>query len=151
MQRNILTALPLIFVALCACDGRELPHGDTVPRERQTQATEIVWGLVLGLDKALELPPEVRWIEGEDLDCEGDPTRFAWGEPGWCYGGWFTSEDWAARVAVLPGQTFSDTPFAHELCHAWEFLQTGDGANHEGKCFTERLALANEALRAYGL
>lgn len=146
--------LVLLLLLLSACNTG---YG-TQPN--QAEATRVVWVQTYGVTG--HPPPAVQWIEGPQLDCY---DNMGWYEAGagdggapLCVAGLFFNNDWFAQVAWPAGnETFSTTAFAHELCHAFSWLQSG-GTNadptHIGPCFQPNggyVQVANEALEAEGL
>lgn len=126
------TSWILPFVLLAGCLG--CGSYDALPR--QNEATTIVWALTY--EKLDGDPPSVQWITQKDLNCGPDHLgvnhaffRGRWygdvGHGDHCVGG-VTWPDWhLSQVALADGDTFSTSPFAHELFHQYLSDIGGDG------------------------
>ena len=120
----------------------------------QEEATRIVWEKVFGNASGEDL--QVYWVEGDGLTCGpyGLVTSFEYDEG--CFSGLAFHTKGVVWVAWSKyHQKFSDTAFAHELCHIHSYYNLdddGDG-DHNGPCFEDDgLAYrANEALRLVDL
>lgn len=115
--------------------------------------------------------PEVRWHEGDELNCgcgwlrdyrlKDDGTcRYGMATGGRCVACLRGSADFdlnEIEAAWCPGvqKYYHQTSLAHEHCHYFELWTTGDGdSDHLGRCFmpmTGWVAQVNRSLEAAGL
>lgn len=133
-----------IFLLLLAAGCGRPWVGDETPRAGQAAAVTIVWSGSYGMPG--DAPP-ILWRTEHGCD-----DMAAWLEDGSCVAGIFVENH--VEVAADVGTPFSDTSFAHELCHAFKQATTGDSdTQHLSDCFGPhgRSLAAQSALRAAGL
>lgn len=121
---HVMRTLFASAVLLVSC-----AHGTVLHRERQEQATWLVWHTVYGRE---DMPPAVRWVEGDELSCSladgaaGFPTLTG------CKSGW-TMSRYEVSVAWWPGSTYGDTSLAHEYWHALQLREGTADPLHLGQ------------------
>ena len=156
---RLVIALALLVSGCSGCTG--YPNAFF-----QEEATELVWHGVYS-QSAWSQPPQIEWIEPEDLDCGlGEdgvyrgfyrrivPIERAIGITSQCVAGVFWSDTYTAQVAHPKDFTFPTSSFAHELCHADVWRKTGSGdPTHMGICFTTNglVDSANQVLKDAGI
>lgn len=121
-------------------------------KENQDKAETIVWRS-FGSDT--RVAPIVEWKEGKELDCPTGRSFYGWTQNKqgvWvrlCLLGQYVSVMHIAFVAIRVGDKFSDTAFAHELCHA--YFRDSDHTVCNETDANGPIRRANEALRKEGL
>lgn len=154
-----------LMVAFVGC-GYHIPiagegwSGQTNPQPGQTIAAHIVWNETYGDADGTE--PPILWhfndnctdSRGSYGPQNGTPGAFKDIHSGTCEYGQFETSGWVdttefdatLRIDIEWHGTFSaNQDFAHELCHAWDLFNGGDGdPDHTSKCFvgTDGLPLA---------
>lgn len=138
------TVLLVLLVVGC---GDDWQAGDPTPKPRQDEAVDIVWRQVYGLAGS---PPAIRWTDD-------------YVEGRYCGGKTYADE---GGIIVQWAGSFSESVFAHELCHARQRVVTGDvDHDHRSACFRDAAGtfdtwggvpgtlswVANDALVAQGL
>jgi hypothetical protein len=137
----------------------------TDPMPGQDDATMIVWKWTYGDRATYSAPPVVAWRSGDQ--CTDDDGKH-WNGSFWCpahkhcCNGYYDVQSAVAYVETWQDQKLSESSLAHELCHAWRFIEgdgTGDGA-HSSICFLGSSGApvegslvfeANRRLKAVGL
>lgn len=121
----------------------------------QDEAESVVWCQTYHAHR-FHVPP-ITWVR--NLPCAQGHGFYTTVTPGGastgsCVGGYYWDVYDFAFVALPPGETFSETAYAHELLHAYERYTTGNlDPNHTGPDWQPGglLERANEALAAVGL
>lgn len=109
----ILSSLMLVS---CVSSSEE-PWPEVSRGEGELEARRIVWQDHLQMDD--KIPPEVFWSTGL---CPGHPfphTAVVIDEM--CYAGYFRPDMW--RIDVAWEEEISDSAYAHEFIHAWQWLR----------------------------
>lgn len=125
-----VAVLAAVLLGGCAGDFK----GRLYEKPGQATAGKLVWNDVLGM--AGDVPFEVLWVEGDDLDC---PDKRTWRtEDGTCADGQLNWKPRVMQVAWVPGATFAGSAWSHELGHGADHTTGGSGdAEHRGKMFCD--------------
>jgi hypothetical protein len=105
----------------------------------QEDAVMIVWKWTYGDGATSAAPPPVVWRSGDECtDDDGKHWNGSFYCPAHkhCCNGYYNVQSAVAYIETW-GQPLSETSLAHELCHAWRFVEgdsTADGA-HGSICF----------------
>ena len=132
-MKNVVWATSLaLFLASCAL-------------VRPAAPLEIVWNQTY---QATCSPPPIKWDAGaECTDATGTfPDAFEY--KGSCYWGLFWPTTYTAEV-VWRG-SYSQSAFAHELLHAWQWCRGVIDYEHAGPEWKTLLPAANENLEVLG-
>jgi hypothetical protein len=139
----------VFLVAGCA-------QAPSAPLARQAEAIDLVWRGTYGM--APHDQPAIAWVADAELDCHPDETGAFLGFEAEtvfgldCVAGVSFIEARVARVALRPGDGFSDTALAHELYHFGLAARGADvDAAHAGPAWGRYVALGGETWYERGL
>lgn len=109
------------------CSAELVQRPPTIQLDIKTDqdiAEQLIWSTFQAIEYQDRIAPIVIWYEGKRLDCPGGHSFWGWAQEGniimrTCLLGEYVNSMHMAIVAILPGQKFSDTALAHEMCHAY--------------------------------
>lgn len=116
----------------------------------------MVWRVTYGV--VPDAPPAIDWVSGAELDCHPDETGAFLGFEAEtvfgpdCVAGLSLLEQRVARVALRPGDRFSDTAMSHELYH-FVLADRGEDpdASHDGSAWGRYVIQGGETVHLRGV